>query len=425
MYRPLLLTVAVLALVPLSAVRAADDKIPPVPTLDGPQFREFLLQDDQVIVGIVQKGQCGEPCAKVEEFLAKLMQKMTGFFKACIVDVRTAVDIGGGDEKTIHEMFNITNIPLIYIYRYGVKDVKNPMMLQQEALGQLIGAYELPASDKQAAPAQKQVNDVFLQFLPTRVERVNRGNLKEWLQADPTKAKVLLVTAKTMTPSMFTKLSLDYGAGIKFGELRKGDAGAVEELAALGGPKVEKFPKLLIQKAMGEGWAAPTEEYKGALGLVPIGEALAKINPGAHIPELLNEAVLDKVCTSKGGICVVAVLPPKFEDKLEEFKAVASRWFGDSVAIANFAWVNGEKQEEWIDAYKVENWPGLLAFNARKKLFANLVGNFDQENVYNFVRNVLEGKQTLQKISKLPKLEKASPTLPSAALDGLFGKKEL
>jgi len=38
------------------------------------------------------------------------------------------------------------------------------MMIQQDAIGQIIGAYDLPQH-------QKQVHDTFLQFLPTKVIR--------------------------------------------------------------------------------------------------------------------------------------------------------------------------------------------------------------------------------------------------------------
>ena len=38
------------------------------------------------------------------------------------------------------------------------------MMIQQDAIGQIIGAYDLPKH-------QKQVHDTFLQFLPTKVIR--------------------------------------------------------------------------------------------------------------------------------------------------------------------------------------------------------------------------------------------------------------
>jgi hypothetical protein len=289
-------------------------------------------------------------------------------------------------------------------------------MLNQQTSGQMIQAYTMPAQ-------QKQVHDVFLQFLPTRVERVNRGNLKEWLQQSPQKARVLLVTAKTVTPPMFTKLSLDHGAGVMFGELRQSDPGAVEELKKLGGPKVDKFPKLLMGKALGEGWAAPTDVYGGKLSLQAIGESVAKINPGQYIPELTSPEVMEEACTSKGGICVVAVLPSKFDKHLDAFKKVAGRWLGDSVPVANFVWLNEEKQEKFVDAFRVENFPGLVALNARKKLYSTLVGTFDEENVYLFVLKVLQGKQSLSKLDSMPSLEKVSKTMPAGDLDALLGKK--
>ena len=77
--------------------------------------------------------------------MAKMMQKMGGFFNAAIVDIRTAVDTGEADaEHTMQSLYNISTIPLVFIYRYAVKDVKQAMMLQQEAIGQIIGAYDMP-----------------------------------------------------------------------------------------------------------------------------------------------------------------------------------------------------------------------------------------------------------------------------------------
>ena len=155
-------------------------------------------------------------------------------------------------------------------------------MIQQEAIGQIIGGYEMPQH-------QGQIHNTFLQFLPSKVEQVKSGNLQEWLQEDPHKARVLLVTSKKSTPPMITKLSVDFAHGVKFGELRESYPGAVEELKKLGGPEIKKFPKLLMGKALGKGYAVPDIEYSGALNLAAIGAEIAKINPGITIQELLGE----------------------------------------------------------------------------------------------------------------------------------------
>jgi len=321
------------------------------------------------------------------------------------VDVRTAVDTGvPGDEQTIHSMFNVTTIPLIFIYRYGVKDVKQPMMIQQEAIGQIIGGYDLPQH-------QGQIHNTFLQFLPSKVEQVKSGNLKEWLQEEPHKARVLLVTSKKSTPPMITKLSVDYGHGVKFGELRESYPGAVAELKKLGGPDMKKFPKLLLGKALGNGYAVPDVEYSGKLNLKAISSEIAKINPGISVPELLGEDTLKSACTSKGGVCIVAVLPARFTKHLDVFKKVASRWYGEA-GLVNFVWVNEEKQEKWVEAFKVEYFPGCIAVNARKKLYSTFVGTFNEENLYPFVRGVLEGKEKLTRVDSMPKLDKADKTMP-------------
>lgn len=364
----------------------------------------MLAQDEQVILGVVQKGQCGEPCSKLENMMAKLMTKMDGFFQAGIVDIRTQIaTTSDGEEKTVQTLFNITNIPMILIYRYGAKQPAEAMMLTQETMGQLIGAYDIPQH-------QKQVHDTFLQFLPTKVERINRGNMKEWMSKSDNKARVLLVTKRTVTPAMFTKLSLNH-PGVAFGELRESDPGALEELATLGGPKVAKFPSLLFGKAMKDGWAAPSDVYAGALNLQAIGAGITKIDPGIHIPELLGENTLTDACTSKGGICVVAVLPAKFTKHLEAFKSVAARWWGEN-NLAHFVWVNEEKQEKWVEAFKVEYFPGVVVLNARKKLYATHVGTFNAENLYPFITKVMAGKEKLTGLDSMPKLLKVDKTMP-------------
>jgi len=404
-----LLSLAIFAALSCLAIpSAAREQAVVIPTLDTKAFAEIMQQGEQVIVGVVQKGQCGQPCELVEKMIGKLMVKMDGFFKAGIVDVRTAVDTGvAGDEQTIQSMFNVSTIPLVFIYKYGPKNVKEAMMMGQEAIGQLVGAYD----SKQTTPAlQQQVHNTFLQFLPTKVERVNRGSLKEWLQKDPLKARVLLVTSKKSTPPMFTKLSLNYAPGVLFGELRESDAGAVAELETLGGPKIAKFPKLLFGRPMKEGWAAPTEVYSGALNLKAIGEAVAKIDPGKPVPELLSEDTLKKECTSKGGICVVAVLPQRFDKHLAIFKAAASRWYGEG--LVNFVWVNEEKQEKWVEAFKVEYFPGMAVLNARKKLYATFVGTFTNENIRDFILKVMAGKEKLSKLDNFPTLLEVDKTMP-------------
>lgn len=272
-----------------------------------------------------------------------------------------------------------------------------------------------------------QVHNTFLQFLPNRVENIRSGNMKEWLEKEPEKARVMLVTAKTTTPSMFIKLALDHGDGVLFGELRQSSPGALEEWEKLGGQKVDKFPKLLFGKALGKGWAAPSEVYAGKLGVVPIGEAIAKINPGPRVVELSSEEDMQTECAAKGGICVIAVLPNRFDKHLDIFKKVARRSFGSDMVLAHFMWINEEKQEPFVEGLKVENFPGVVSINTRKKIYSNFIGTFNEKTLYEYVVRVIQGKESLTKIDTFPKLLKSSPTLGAGGLDALLGgkKKEL
>ena len=51
-------------------------------------------------------------------------------------------------------------------------------------------------------------------------------------------------------------------------------------------------------------------------------------------------------------MCVIAILPAKFTPHLEVFKKIASRWYGET-SLAHFVWLNEEKQEKFVEAFKV------------------------------------------------------------------------
>merc|ERR1711865_346616 len=153
-------------------------------------------EEQQVVLGLSSRGNCGEPCEMFNKFLTN------------------------DEENTLQNLYNISTIPAVQIYPYGHKSYDQAYAIDTNTTGQLMGAY-LNAEKTQKAAYTKQVHDVFLQFLPKgEVENVNAGNLEEWLSQDSSKARALLVTAKSSTPPMFTKLALDYGAGMLFGELR-------------------------------------------------------------------------------------------------------------------------------------------------------------------------------------------------------------
>merc|ERR1712166_344279 len=241
--------------------------------------------------------------------------------KVVLADITTMIK-KDSEENTLQNLYNISTIPAIQIYPYGHKSYDQAYAIDTNTTGQLMGAY-LNAEKAQKAAYTKQVHDVFLQFLPKgEVENVNAGNLEEWLSQDSSKARALLVTAKSSTPPMFTKLALDYGAGMLFGELRSKQSASMDKLKELG-ITVSEFPKLLIGKA--GGGAKKMKAYKGKLGPTPISIELAKATPGVIVPELLSNTVFESACTNKGGICVILFASSRFDESLATFKSVAAR----------------------------------------------------------------------------------------------------
>merc|ERR1712216_239246 len=74
------LSVALIATIAIAA--AKEPELPRVPTLNGPEFKTLLTSsDDQIVVGVVQKGQCGQPCEMLEVFMQQLQAKMAGFLR--------------------------------------------------------------------------------------------------------------------------------------------------------------------------------------------------------------------------------------------------------------------------------------------------------------------------------------------------------
>jgi len=190
----------------------------------------------------------------------------------------------------------------------------------------------------------------------------------------------------------------------------------------------DKFPKLLI----GRPGAKPNqlEPYTGELKLGAIHEHLTTITPGVIIPELTRYTDFESTCINKAGVCIVALLPSRFDKPLDIFKKVASRRFsaanGQSPASLpniNFAWVNSDRQEEFAEGFDVDQFPAVLALNSRKKLFSAMKGTFETAQIRGFITAVLQGKESLIKIEKIPKLHKNNPSVSAAKMDELMGRR--
>jgi hypothetical protein len=377
--------------------------------------------EQQIVLGLSSRGQCGEPCEFLNKFLTSLEKSMDGYFKVVLADITTMIKVDD-EENTLQNLYNISTIPALQIFPYGHKSFRQAFSINTNTTGQLMGAY-LNAPAKQKAMYAKQVHDVFLQFLPKgEVDQVNAGNAVEWFAQEPEKGRALLITAKSSTPPMFTKLALDFGAGMLFGELRSKQSASMDKLAELG-IKVTEFPKLLIGKP--GGGAKKMKEYKGKLGLTAISKELAKVTPGVIVPELLSNAVFESACTSKGGICVVAMLSSRFDDPLETFKKVAARRFASadgsgSSPVVNFVWMNADRQEDFMDAFGVESLPTVIALNPRKKRYSMMKGSFSSAEVLGFVSRLLSGKESLSKIDAIPKLEKNGPSMSMGKMDAMM-----
>eukprot|EP00658_Telonema_sp_P-2_P056600 TRINITY_DN4505_c0_g1_i3.p1 TRINITY_DN4505_c0_g1~~TRINITY_DN4505_c0_g1_i3.p1 ORF type:complete len:347 (-),score=101.11 TRINITY_DN4505_c0_g1_i3:295-1335(-) len=339
---------------------------------------------------------------------------MDGFFQVIQADVTTQIMLGS-DESTIQSLYNVSTIPMIQVFPYGLKDFRRPLTIPTNATGQLMHVY-------QSGKTMKQVHDVFLQFLPqNEVKQLSSSDVEDFIRSDPAKAQALLVTSKATIPPMLTKLSLDFSTGVKFGTIRSTHQASLDKLRDLTKIEVQTFPKLLVR-----GVGGVYSEYSGALTLGAISAGLQAINPGVIVPELTSKEVLEDSCTSKGGICVVALLPGNFDKHLEVFKLSASRRFssGDTAAqapLTNFAWANVDRQDDFVTGFGVDMFPAVIAMNPRKKLYSAMRGTFDVLQIRGFILNVLQGREALTKMEKLPALEKIGPSMSAAKMSEMMG----
>jgi hypothetical protein len=135
--------------------------------------------DEQIVLGISTRG-CGEPCELFSKFLTGLSDKMKGFFQVVQADVTTQVLLGS-DESTLQTLYNITTIPMIQVFPYGIKDLRQPLTFTTNSTSQLMHVY-------QQTKSQKQVHDAFLQFLPQgEVKQLSSTDVEDFLTAEPAK----------------------------------------------------------------------------------------------------------------------------------------------------------------------------------------------------------------------------------------------
>jgi hypothetical protein len=63
-----------------------------------------------------------------------------------------------------------------------------------------------------------------------------------------------------------------------------------------------------------------------------------------------------------------------------------------------FAWTDGDFQTGFVSAFDRLQTPGLVALNAKKKMYSTFVGSFNRAELSKFVHNVMSGKETLESL---------------------------
>lgn len=63
-----------------------------------------------------------------------------------------------------------------------------------------------------------------------------------------------------------------------------------------------------------------------------------------------------------------------------------------------FAWTDGDFQTGFVSSFDRLQTPGLVALNAKKKMYSTFVGSFSRAELSKFVHNVMSGKEALESL---------------------------
>ncbi|PNW80706.1 hypothetical protein CHLRE_07g326600v5 [Chlamydomonas reinhardtii] len=293
---------------------------------------------------------------------------------------------------------------------------------------------------------QRWVTDA-VPVLTTQLDDMSAG---PFLAMDPSEGrmalapKVLLFTTKDEAPGVFRALALAMkGRGnMAFAWVQAGSVAAQKTVESFKPPRVPSMLVVLPQQAppseddpagAGGGLRFGLQPYFGPLKFTPMKEFLSNLaeqietsSGVVNDPELVKKALpqissqsdLEAHCTSKAGLCLLALLDaeqPGFEDEKKELLSLALKQAGEGGAF-HFAWMEGRKHKSVMQAFDLmhSDVPTLVALSAKRLRFAVLPAPEDSstrgarlrpEVVTRFVDGVLAGKVRTQALTALPEVK--------------------
>ncbi len=390
----------------------------------------FPTNDLWVVLILDNEDRCGADCTKHAETLSKAVRSSGGVLRGGLLRAGGVVMASGGDEELrVHSLFNVTHVPSLLMWPPGTGPRSEATAL---AIPSGMAVHMLDAG-------AKAVFDGLTPFIPSVITAPLRTpGFASFFEEPPCcagkLARAVLLHSSARPSPLLRRLAVEFANRAQFAIVPASDAAA---LAAWGVDNAS-LPALLVSPAGGAALPPPAEggggkKKKGAataagepyvpapgslagwrafpkdrnMTLAALTAWLNATIPAAPVRQLRSQADFERAAGAPG-VTFIAVLPPGAARAplLRALSAVAGapEWLApdfDSLQGAggftaarlpfHMAWVDGAAQGEWAAAFDAPT-PGMVAFNARKSVFATMKTTFTEANVRDFVEAVVVPK---------------------------------
>ncbi|KXZ53874.1 hypothetical protein GPECTOR_6g792 [Gonium pectorale] len=278
---------------------------------------------------------------------------------------------------------------------------------------------------------QRWVADNIPGYFVTRMDDTTTG---AFIQLDPSRGrmsiapKVILFTSKDEAPATYKALAMAFRnrGNMMFGWVQVGSSGAKKTVETF---KPDKVPSMTViiqtQAEEGDPEVPPggirmgQQPYSGPLKYGPMREFLEQLAKGVEAASggISTQTDFEKKCTSKAGLCLLALLDTDDEEQLEVERQALTKM---AIAAAreasafHFVWADGLKHKGLMQAFGVlsSDLPTLVALSAKRMRFAVMPtpegggsgATLKAEAVARFVEGVLGGKVRTSPLQALPDL---------------------
>ncbi len=341
----------------------------------------------------------------------------------------TVMASGGDDELRVHELFNITHVPSLLMWVPGSGPRSEPTALSIPS-GMAVHLLDAGA---------KALFDGLTPFIPSLVTAPLRTpGFPSFFEEAPCcagkLARAVLLHNNARPSPLLKRLALEFANRAQFAIVPAADAAA---LAAWGVDNAS-LPALLVsppgaaalppratsaggKKKRADAANEPYVPEPGSLSewrafprdrnmtLAALSAWLNTTIPAAPVRQLRSQADLERAVGAPGAT-FIAVLPPGAAGApllralsnvagspdfvAPDFESLQTAGGFTATRLPfHVAWVDGAAQGEWAAAFNAPT-PGLVAYNARKSVFATMKSTFTEANVHDFVEAVVVPKSS-------------------------------